>query len=218
MAKVRAKSVPHPYHYSVDKNLIQKLIDWGVPIGLFYLFFQFYNFGKFTPSEMVKTTGLMAISLLALTLAAGPLARFIPALDILKAHRKFWGVASFLFVILHLTLVVIFYFKFNFLRLIDPSNPKFLGLATGLLATAILLLVTLTSNQKALRSLDPKVWKTIQLTSYAALILAVAHFYLMEQVNGVLVIKRLLGQITFWLAAVVVVVRLVVLFLPQKRR
>ena len=94
MGKVRTKVVFHPYHYSVDKNFIQRLIDWGVPLGLFYLYFQFYNFGKITPSEMVKTTGLMAISLLALTLLAGPVARFLPFLDILKAHRKFWGITS----------------------------------------------------------------------------------------------------------------------------
>lgn len=216
MAKVKA--VSHPYHYSVDKNLVQRLIDWGIPLGLFYLFFQFYNFGKFTPPEMVKTTGLMAISLLSLTLVAGPLARFLPFLDILKAHRKFWGITSFLFLAAHITLVFIFYFKFNFYRFIDPSSPKTAGLTVGLMATVILLLVTLTSNRKALKSLDPKIWKAIQTTSYIALMLAVAHFYLMEQVNGVLVIKRLLGQITFWFAAVVVVVRLIVLFLPQKRK
>ena len=95
-----AKTKVHPYHYSVDKNFIQRLIDWGVPLGIFFLYFEFYNFGKFTPSEMVKTTGLVAIFLLALTLFVGPLARFIPSLDILKAHRKFWGIASFLFLVL----------------------------------------------------------------------------------------------------------------------
>lgn len=208
----------HPYHYSIDKNIIQHLLDWAVPVGLFLLFFYFYNFGKFSPSEMVKTSGLIAISLLALTLVVGPIARFLPFLDVLKAHRKFWGIASFLFLALHIGLVVVFYFKFNFLRLFDTSSPKFEGLFAGLLATIILLLVTLTSSQKALRSLDPKIWKIIQTTSYIALILAVAHFYLMEQVDGVLVIKRLLGRITFWFATAVIFIRLIVLFLPQKRK
>ena len=202
----------HPYHYSVDKNLIQHLIDWGIPIGLFLLYFNFYNFGKFNPSEMVKTSGLLAIALLALTLVVGPAARFFPALDILKAHRKFWGVTSFLFVVLHLSLVVIFYLKWNLMALVNPANPKFLGLTAGVLAFMILLLVTLTSNRKALKHLDPKLWKAIQTTSYIALILAVGHFYLMEQVNWVLVIKRLLGQITFWFAFLVIIIRLIVLF------
>ncbi len=213
-----AKTKVHPYHYSVDKNFIQRLIDWGVPLGIFFLYFEFYNFGKFTPSEMVKTTGLVAIFLLALTLFVGPLARFIPSLDILKAHRKFWGIASFLFLVLHFGLVMIFYLKLDFLALIDQNNPKFLGLISGLLGLAILLLVTITSTKIFLWRLNPKVWKIIQTLSYLALILAIAHFYLMEQVNGVLVIKRLLGRMTFYFAIVVIAVRIIVLILPQKRK
>ncbi len=208
----------HPYHYSEDKNIIQYFLDWGVPVSLSLLYFYFYNFGKFSPSEMVKTSGLVAISLLALTLAVGPIARFFPALDILKAHRKFWGISSFLFLILHLSLVVIFYYKFNFLAIIDPGNPKFGGLLSGLLAGGVLLLVTLTSNKKAMQGLSPRVWKIIQTTSYAALILAVLHFYLMEQINGVLVIKRLLGKITFYFAAAVILIRLIVLILPREKK
>lgn len=214
----KKEHISHPYHYSVDKNIIQWLIDWGVVVGLFLLYFNFYNFGRFTPSEMVKTTGLMAISLLSLTLLTGPVARFLPFLDLLKAHRRFWGIASFLFAALHLILVLVFYFKLNIFRLFDSVNPKFLGLEVGLWSAAVLLLVALTSHQKALRKLNPKVWKAIQLTSYIALIFAVVHFYLMEQVNGVLVIKRSLGQITFWFAVAVIIIRLIVLFFPKKRR
>lgn len=207
----------HPYHWTQDKNLIQRLIDIGVPAGLFWAYFQYYNFGKFTPSEMVKTTGLLAIALLSLTLIAGPIARFAPALDILKAHRKFWGICSFIFVILHAALVIIFYFKFNVLRLLDTTNPKFLGLFAGVVATAILSIITLTSKKSAIKKLNPKVWKAIQTTSYLALLFAFIHFYLVEQVNGVLVIKRLLGQVTFGFAAFVMAIRLLVLLTPSKK-
>lgn len=216
MKKINHKS--HPYHYSEDKNFTQQLIDWGVPIGLFFLYFQFYNFGKFTPSEMVKTTGLMALSLLSLTLIAGPIARFFSFLNVLKAHRKFWGITSVVFLLTHILLVFIFYFKFNIYRFIDFNNPKATGLSVGLLATGILLLVTFTSSKRVLQNLDPKIWKAIQITSYLALILSIAHFYLMEQVNGILVIKRTLGQITFWFAIIVIIIRLFVLCLPNKKR
>lgn len=207
------KNKAHPYHHSANKDLTQRLIDIGVPLGLFLIFFKFYNFGKITPSEMVKTTGLLAISLLAITLLIGPLCKVVPSLEFLKAHRKFWGISSFLMAFVHTLLVFIYFFKFNWSRFIAFDNPKYPGIASGLLALAILLLVTLTSTKKALTILSPQAWKAVQLTSYLALILAVGHFYLMEQVNGVLVIKRLLGQITFWLAAAVVVFRLFILFL-----
>ena len=99
----------HAYHYSEPKNLVQFIADWGVPVLVFIFYFKFYNAGVVSPSEMVKTTGLVSISLLAITLLIGPVCRFVPALNILKAHRKAWGISSFLFALAHLLLVVNFY-------------------------------------------------------------------------------------------------------------
>lgn len=211
------KKTAHPYHYSVDKNLIQILLDFGLPIGLFLLFFYFYNFGKISPSEMVKTSGLLSITLLGITLLIGPLCKIVPSLDFLKAHRKFWGVTAALVGFAHAWMVVHFFMKYDFSRLFNPANPRFYGLMSGLMALVILIMVTLSSNSKVVGKLDPKFWKAIQLTSYLAMVLAVSHFYLMETKDGVLVIKRLLGQITFWFSASVIVVRLLVIFWPSKK-
>lgn len=207
----------HPYHYSDDKNIIQRLIDIGIPLGLFWIYFQFYNFGKITPSEMIKTTGLLAVALLSLTLLIGPACGFLSALDILKAHRKFWGILSFLIALAHGVLIYIFYFNYNLAKLFDPTSPKYYGLLAGLVSLIILFAVTLTSNKTVLNSISPKTWKFIQSLSYLALILAVMHFYLVESKDGVLVIKRLVGRITFGFAAFVVVFRLLVQLLPKKR-
>lgn len=207
----------HPYNYSVDKTLKHRLIDLGVPLGLFLLFFFFYNFGKFNSHEMIKTSGLLSITLLGITLLVGPAARLIPALDILKTHRKFWGITSFLVALTHVGLVFIYFYKFNPLKFVDFANPKYMGTLSGLLALIILFLVTMTSNSKALTKLSPKTWKIIQTTSYVALALSVTHFYLMESVNGVLVIKRLLGQVTFVFSVLVIVARVLILALPGKK-
>lgn len=207
----------HPYHYSQEKNITQRLIDFGVPLGLFWFYFQLYNFGQFSPKEMVKTTGLLAIALLSLTLLIGPVGRLLPSLNALKAHRKFWGILSFLIALTHAILIYIFYVNYDLAKLFNPQSPKYLGLLAGLASLAILLAVTLTSNKFALNSLNPKVWKIVQSTAYLALIMAVLHFYLVESVNGVLVIKRVVGQITFGFAAFVVVARILVMFLPSKK-
>ena len=207
----------HPYHYSIDKTLKHRLLDFGVPIGLFLFFFFFYNFGQFNPREMIKTTGLLSITLLGVTLAVGPLSRLIPAIDILKAHRKVWGILSFLIALTHVGLVFVYFYKFNLLKFIDFASPKYMGTLSGLLALVILFLVTMTSNAKTLTKLSPKVWKIIQLTSYLAMALAISHFYLMEQVSGVLVIKRLLGQITFVFSILVIALRILILLLPAKK-
>ncbi len=208
----------HPYYYSGDKNFFQRIIDFGVPIGVFLLIFFFYNHGQITPSEMIKNTGLWAIALLGVTLLVGPLSRIIPALSFLKAHRKVWGILSVVIVLAHASLVTIYFYKFDFTKFIDFNSPKYPGLLSGILALVILLLVTFTSNQKALTSLSPGVWKAIQTTSYIAMILAIGHFYLMESTNGVLVIKRLLGRIIFGFAVFVIVARIIVLFLPSRKK
>lgn len=215
MKKVAKQS--YPYHYSVDKNFLQVLIDWGVPILLFWLYFQYYNFGKITSSEMIKTSGLLAIGLLSLTLIIGPITRIFPKLDFLKAHRKTWGILSFLIALTHTVLIINFYFKLDLIKFTDTANPKFLGLMAGLAAVVILALVTLTSTKTMINSLSPKTWKIIQTTSYLALLLAIVHFYLVESTNGVLVIKRLLGQITFGFAAAVILLRLITQFLPNQK-
>jgi DMSO/TMAO reductase YedYZ heme-binding membrane subunit len=90
------------------------------------------------------------------------------------------------------------------------------GIAIGISALLVLLLVTISSNQRIIHSLHPGVWKKLQMTSYVALMFAVSHFYLMEQKDGVLVIKRSLGKITYGFAAVVILVRLLVVLLPKK--
>lgn len=206
----------HPYHYSMEKNIIQRVIDFGIPLLLFWAYLKFYNFGKITPSEMIKTTGLLAIALLSLTLFIGPACRFLP-LDALKTHRKFWGILSFFVAALHGILIYVYYFNYNLGKLFNSANPKYYGLIAGLISLFILLIVTLTSNQKVLNSLSPKIWKIIQSASYLALIFAVLHFYLVESTNGVLVIKRLMGQITFGFAAFVVVFRILIHLVPSKK-
>ncbi|MBI2017993.1 ferric reductase-like transmembrane domain-containing protein [Candidatus Daviesbacteria bacterium] len=211
------KKRSHLYHYTNEKNVIQKLIDFGIPVGLFLLYFQFYNFGKITPSEMVKTTGLLAIALLSLALIIGPACRIFPALDILKAHRKFWGILSFFVALAHGVLIYIYYFNYSLSKLFDPTAPKYFGLLSGLASLSILLAVTLSSNQKVLDLISPKIWKMIQSASYLALIFAILHFYLVESTNGVLVIKRSLGQATFAFAALTVAVRFIVMLLPSKK-
>lgn len=196
---------------------MQKILTYLIPVGLFLLYFFFYNFGKFSSSEMIKTSGLLAISLLGITLIIGPLSRIFPALSFLKANRKFWGILSFAVAFIHFGLVFIFYYKLSFTLFVNFNNPKYLGFLSGLLALIILFLVTITSNQKAVAKLSPNVWKAIQTASYLALFLAVSHFYLMETVDGVLVIKRLLGRITFFLSMAVILLRVLAIFLPSKK-
>lgn len=207
----------HLYHWDKEKHASHRFLDILVPLGLLLVFFWFYNNGVISPREAVKTTGLWSISLLALTLAVGPLSKLHSMFEHLKAHRKVWGVTAFWAAALHIGLVFHFFWKWDLSRLWDIANPKYNGIATGLLALIILGLVAYTSQEKVIKKMNPHVWKTIQTTSYLALILAVTHFFLMEQKDGVLLIKRLLGQIAFWGSLSVIAARLLIIFLPEKK-
>lgn len=198
-------------------SLITGLVDWLLPFILFFIFFKFYNLGQFTPKEMIKTTGLMAITLLGITLVIGPLGYFREKFNLLKIHRKFWGILSFLFGLLHAGLVTNFYYHLDFSKFVDFGNPKYAGILMGLSALAILFLITVTSGKFALTKMHAKVWKTVQTLSYLALMLAVFHFYLTESVNGILVFKKLSGQLVFGFSLAVIIVRVAVFFLPRKR-
>lgn len=199
--------LPHQYHDTTVKTPRHHFIDWALLVGLFALYFFLYNFGKTTISEMIKTTGLVATALLSITLVVGPLSRFISSFNSLKIHRKFWGIAAFLVAVVHGGLSLLSY---------GVSDSKLLGFGLGLLAVIVLLIVTVSSHKNIIHRLHPGVWKKLQTASYLAIILAVTHFYVMEQQGGVLVIKRLLGQITFWFATVVILLRIIVYLFPKK--
>lgn len=189
----------------------------ALPIGLLILFFLFYNFGKITPPEMIKTSGLLSISLLSITLFVGPLCRIFPGLDFLKGHRKFWGILAFVVALVHMGLVYIFRFNFDITPFFDANSPQFTGILSGLAAVLILCVIVLTSTKDMIAQFGFKTWKTIQTMSYISLVLALTHFYLMESTNGVLVIRRSLGRIVFGFAITAIVARIAILLSPRRK-
>lgn len=197
----------HPYHYSLEKNLVQRFIDWLAPVGLFLLYFIFFGNGLISSYGMIKITGLTSIALLAITLVAGPICRFIPQLNSFKAHRKFWGIASLLIAMMHGGLFLVF-------DQITPSRVP--GLIAALWAVLVLLLVITSSNHYVLQQLPPGLWKKIQNMSYVALLLGVIHFYLAEQIDGVFSVTSIFEKATFWFATFALVLRIIVYFFPKK--
>lgn len=193
----------------------RSLYDWALPIILFLIYFLFYNQGIASASGFIKTTGLVGILLLSITLFIGPASRFIQSINIEKEHRKFWGITSVAFVTVHALLVISNYFNYNLLVLFDTSRPKFPGLFSGLVSLLILFVVTATSYQFIMKHLQHATWKKIQNSSYIALLLGVIHFFLIEQKPTLSIIKYVLETIPFWFAIVVLVLRVCVYFFPK---
>ena len=200
-------------HLEFEKKLIHRIVDVALPIGVFLAFYIFYNHFKLTATELIKTTGLTAITLIAITLFVGPTSKFIRFFNNLKIHRKFWGVTGFLVAVLHSLLAFSQYYNFSLASLFDSTNPRFTGVLAGLTAILIFVIITSTSNKAAVDLIGAKNWKLIQTASYLALFFILIHFYLMETTNGVFVIKRLMGRVAFGFAIFVILLRLFVLVL-----
>lgn len=193
-------------------RIIERCIVYSLPVLLFLILFFFYGYAQTTPAMFNKIAGLLAFLLLGITLIIGPLAYFFPsAFDRLKIYRKYLGISGFFVAIVHIILSSIFYFHLRLdYMLFDIKNEHLLGVYMGLLAFGILLTETLISNEKAMKFLGSHNWKTIQMVSYAALVFAILHFFLIETNKGVFIIRRPLGKIIFVFGFIVLVVRMLV--------
>lgn len=207
--KVYHETIKHK-HTEFEKKLINKIVDWTVPIAIFLLFLIFYNHFKISYSQMIKNTGLTAITLLGITLFVGPAGKFFKFANQLKIHRKFWGISSFYFGVAHATLAFYKHYNISLSELFNPQDEHFTGIISGLASLILLFLITITSNKKSIDWLGAKRWKAFQTLSYLALFLAILHFYLMETTAGAFVIRRLLGKIAFAFSIIVIILRIAV--------
>jgi sulfoxide reductase heme-binding subunit YedZ len=121
-------------------------------------------------SLFIRMLGMAAFMLLSITLILGPLNLIWPHIAELIETRRAVGLATFVFVLAHLSLVSMFYFKWDVVRLLS-STP----LIFGTLATLIFIPLALTSSDYALRALGPW-WKRIQRFNYLAFVFVLGHY------------------------------------------
>ena len=123
---------------------------------------------------LLHVTGELSVRLLVLTLLATPLATIFAGRGWprwLRKRRRWFGVASALYGLLHL----VFYAGFEGL-LTDWSSP---AIFTGWLALVAFLPPLVTSTDRAVRSLGPR-WKRVQQLSYAVAVATIAHWVLLD--------------------------------------
>lgn len=132
-----------------------------------------------TPILVMRGLGTLAIVLLHVALAIGPVARLWPRTTFLLANRRHLGVTIFLVAGLHALVVYGFYGGFGVENpvlavLVRPDGGvgfEFLGF----LALLILLMMAATSHDFWLAFLGHGVWKALHMAVYAAYVLVVAH-------------------------------------------
>ena len=130
------------------------------------------------PLEFVtRTTGMLTLVFLFITLAVSPLRR-ITGLNWLVRFRRMLGLFAFFYGFLHLMTYVAFD---RFFRLTtipgDVAGRRFI--AVGMAAFFLMVPLAITSTDKMIKRMGGKIWKWLHRLVYVAAILGVAHYFLL---------------------------------------
>ncbi|MEH6714801.1 ferric reductase-like transmembrane domain-containing protein [Parasphingorhabdus flavimaris] len=159
-------------------RIVWKALFWAIlAIPGLAMIWQFSH-NDMLAMDMLHPSGEMSIRLMILAMLAGPLSEFFGLNRFFRAWlaiRRNLGVAAFGYAILHLA--------FYFLDMPDVAavldELGIAGIWTGWLALALMIPPASISFDKAMRRLGRK-WKMIQRLVYAALIISLVHWLLLD--------------------------------------
>ncbi|MCX8279277.1 ferric reductase-like transmembrane domain-containing protein [Phyllobacterium sp. 0TCS1.6C] len=160
------------------------------------------------PIQRMRAFGSLALLMLTIVLAIGPLARIDVRFVPLLYNRRHFGVMTAIIAATHAYYVLEWYFSFSptpQLRALFTSNTSFLTITGfpfelfGIFALVILAMLAVTSHDFWLSFLTPPVWKAIHMGiyfAYAAVILHVALGSLIDRRDLALAFLSLGGLAT----------------------
>jgi DMSO/TMAO reductase YedYZ heme-binding membrane subunit len=134
-----------------------------------------------TRSELCKASALVALSLLALSLVAGPLQRWRPSPRVLALvrERKRLGLAACAFAAAHVALALGSW-RALAATLLRPDWLRLGGLSAAAITLVILCSMAATSTRRAKARLGAVRWKRLHRLGVLALTLSALHFVCME--------------------------------------
>jgi len=124
-----------------------------------------------------RTTGMLTLVFLSLTVAITPL-RKIFGLNSLVKVRRMLGLFAFFYGALHLLTYVWFDRLFNLVSVVqDVGKRPFI--LVGMLAFVLMVPLAITSTNKMVKRLGGKRWATLHRIVYLSAIAAVVHFWML---------------------------------------
>ncbi len=198
-------------------NLLANSRFWILAIGITLSFLIAGFIQLYIPNGSLQTIrieqvfGFVSILLLYVALLASPLTKVLPNLGFKEQYkhaRRAIGVLSFYYALLHV--YITFYKQLNGFPGIKYYNSKYsLSLLLGTIALGILLILTITSLDWAVRTLRFKYWKLLHRIVYMAGIAIVVHVILI----GPHYLKlSFLGILTYLAIAILVVLEFMRIF------
>lgn len=122
--------------------------------------------------------GLLALIMLLVAMAPGPLTYVLPWLPLkgyLVRGRRAFGVSAFVLAVCHVSCYLGPVLYRNWHEVFSPGKLWILGLAIGVVMFCDMGFLAITSRDKAVRQLGPHRWKTWHRTVYILLPLALIH-------------------------------------------
>lgn len=174
-------------------NRQKKLYDFVILGGVLLYLISFIVFTlTFYPditgeTMIIRAFGTLAVFMLHIILAIGPLARLSERFIPLLYNRRHLGVTMFLMAAIHGVFSIL---QFHVGGNVNPfvsiftANEAYATLtdfpfqSLGFFALIILLLMAATSHDFWLKNLSPKVWKSLHMMVYVAYFLIIAHVML----------------------------------------
>lgn len=153
------------------------LINSLIPLAL--LLWDLYR-NRVGPNPLefaTRTTGMMTLIFLCLTLAVTPL-RKIFGINSLVKFRRMLGLFAFFYGFLHLLTYVWFDRQFKLLSVVqDVAQRRFI--LVGMTAFVLMLPLALTSTNRMVKRLGGKRWARLHRLVYIAAIAGVIHFWML---------------------------------------
>lgn len=160
----------------VKFNKILIFINSIVPLGL--LAFDGFrgNLGANPVEYFLRTTGVLTLVFLLITLAVTPLRKMYGWNSLVK-FRRMLGLFAFFYGFLHLITYSIFDKSFNISAIVgDVWQRPFI--AVGMLAFFLLIPLAITSTNGMIKRLGGKNWAKLHKLTYLISILGVIHFWM----------------------------------------
>ena len=199
-----------PISWNRQKQIYDGIIGGGIALYLTVFIAVCIIFNPDVTSEtlLIRSTATLALLLLHVILAIGPMARLNKVFLPLLYNRRHLGLTMFTVSLIHGAFSII---QFHSLGNVNPivslftSNTHFESLtkfpfqALGFFALVILFLMAITSHDFWLHNLGPRIWKTLHMMVYIAYALIICHVLLgvmQYETSTVLFVMLVVGMIT----------------------
>jgi len=148
-----------------------------IPLGLLLWDLYFKRVGPNPLDFATKTTGMLTLIFLSLTVAVTPLRKIFGINSLVKVRRML-GLFAFFYGTLHLLTYVWFDRQFNLISVVqDVAKRPFI--LFGMTAFVLMVPLAITSTNKMVKRLGGKRWAILHRLVYLSAIAGVVHFWML---------------------------------------